>query len=648
MTEEVKQEKPNPEEEPQVAPVEEVQAAEEAESDEPFKPGQVFKLDELPDDTDEEKELDPQLVKLYDQSFEQMREGDIIKGTVVAITKSDVVIDVGFKSEGMVPKEEFSDLDEIKVGDEVEVFLETSEDVDGQVMLSRKRVYFVRAWEDLMRKYENDEIIQGRIVRRIKGGFVLDLGGVDAFLPGSQVDVKPIRDFDAFVGQTLDLKIVKVNDRRKNIVVSRRVIIEKELEGKREEILNTLEKGQVRRGLVKNITDFGVFIDLGGVDGLLHITDLSWGRVNHPSEVVKLDQEIDVMILEFDEKKRRISLGLKQLQPHPWDKVEERFPVGSTVKGTVVSLTDYGAFVELEKGIEGLIHVSEMSWSQHVKNPAQVLKEGDEVEAVVLSIEPEERKISLGLKQLTPDPWEMIEEKFPVGSKHTGTVRNLTPFGAFVELEEGVDGLVHISDLSWTKKVRHPSEVVKKGQEIEVVVLDINKDERRIALGHKQVESNPWDAFEDAYGMGTETTGKISRLIDKGVIVTLPLGVDAFVPLNHLGKSHIKRAADHFKVGDELPLKVIEFDKENKRIVLSASQYLKGKEQSEVDRYMSEHNFAPTTMEELVEKVPELLEEVPGEQAGKRRPHPKSKAKKTETKKETAAETSEEETPEKA
>lgn len=648
MTEEVKQEKPNPEEEPQVAPVEEAQTAEEVESDEPFKPGQVFKLDELPDDTDEEKELDPELVKLYDQSFEQMREGDIIKGTVVAITKSDVVIDVGFKSEGMVPKEEFSDLDEIKVGDEVEVFLETSEDVDGQVMLSRKRVYFVRAWEDLMRKYENDEIIQGRIIRRIKGGFVLDLGGVDAFLPGSQVDVKPIRDFDAFVGQTLDLKIVKVNDRRKNIVVSRRVIIEKELEGKREEILNTLEKGQVRRGLVKNITDFGVFIDLGGVDGLLHITDLSWGRVNHPSEVVKLDQEIDVMILEFDEKKRRISLGLKQLQPHPWDKVEERFPVGSTVKGTVVSLTDYGAFVELEKGIEGLIHVSEMSWSQHVKNPAQVLKEGDEVEAVVLSIEPNERKISLGLKQLTPDPWENIEEKFPVGSKHTGTVRNLTPFGAFVELEEGVDGLVHISDLSWTKKVRHPSEVVKKGQEIEVVVLDINKDERRIALGHKQVESNPWDAFEDAYGMGTETSGKISRLIDKGVIVTLPLGVDAFVPLNHLGKAHIKRASDHFKVGDELPLKVIEFDKENKRIVLSASQYLKGKEQSEVDRYMAEHNFTATTMEELVEKVPELMEEVPEEQAGKRRPHPKPKAKKAEEKKEAAAETTEKEASEKA
>jgi len=457
---------------------------------------------------------------------------------------------------------------------------------------------------------------------------VVDLGGVDAFLPGSQVDVKPIRDFDAFVGQELDLKIVKVNELRKNIVVSRRVIIEKTLESKRGQILETLQKGQVRRGLVKNITDFGVFIDLGGVDGLLHITDLSWGRVNHPSEVVKLDQELDVMILDFDENKSRISLGLKQLQPHPWENVEERFPIGSKVKGRVVSLADYGAFVELDKGIEGLIHVSEMSWSQHIKNPAQIMKEGDEVEAVVLNIEPEDRKISLGLKQLTPDPWENIQEKYPVQSRHKGIVRNLTPFGAFVELEEGVDGLVHISDLSWTKKVRHPSEIVKKNQEIEVVVLDINKEERRIALGHKQVETNPWDAFQETYNVGVETEGKISRLIDKGVIVTLPLGVDAFVPLNHLGKPNIKRASDHFKVGDNLPLKVIEFDKENKRIVLSVSEYLKGKEKTEVDAYMAAHNFAPTTVGELVKGVPEVLEGVPDEEKGRERPVKKQKAKK--------------------
>jgi small subunit ribosomal protein S1 len=578
-----------------------------------IQPGRVFKQEEADELLKEEVEKDEELVKLYEKSFSGIKEGDIVKGKILEITDSHVVVDIGFKSEGILTKEEFIDLKKFKVGDEVELFLESPEDPDGNVLVSRRKVYFIRTWENLMNKYETQEIVQGRIMRRIKGGFVVDLDGVDAFLPGSQVDVKPIRDFDAFVNQTLDLKIVKVNEPRKNIVVSRRIIIEKDLESMRDEILKTLEKGQVRRGIVKNITDFGVFIDLGGVDGLLHITDLSWGRVNHPKEILSFDQEIDVMILDFDEEKQRISLGLKQLQPHPWENIAERFPIGSKVKGTVVSLTDYGAFIEIEKGIEGLIHVSEMSWSHHVKNPAQVLKEGDKVEAVLLSIEPEERKISLGLKQLTPDPWEKIEEKYPIGSKHTGSVRNLTPFGAFVELEEGVDGLVHISDLSWTKKIRHPSEVIRKSQEIDVVVLDINKEERRIALGHKQVESNPWDAFEDSYKVATETTGKISRLIDKGVIVTLPLGVDAFVPLSHLGKTNIKRAADHFKVGDELPLKVIEFDKENKRIVLSVSDYLKGKEKEEVDKFMVDHSLTPTTLKEIVQEVPELIEEEPEE-----------------------------------
>lgn len=578
-----------------------------------IQPGRVFKKEEADELLKEEVERDEELVKLYEKSFSGIKEGDIVKGKILEITDSHVVVDIGFKSEGILTKEEFIDLKKFKVGDDVELFLESPEDPEGNVLVSRRKVYFIRTWENLMNKYETQEIVQGRIMRRIKGGFVVDLDGVDAFLPGSQVDVKPIRDFDAFVNQTLDLKIVKVNEPRKNIVVSRRIIIEKDLESMRDEILKTLEKGQVRRGVVKNITDFGVFIDLGGVDGLLHITDLSWGRVNHPKEIVSFDQEIDVMILDFDEEKQRISLGLKQLQPHPWENIAERFPIGSKVKGTVVSLTDYGAFIEIEKGIEGLIHVSEMSWSHHVKNPAQVLKEGDKVEAVLLSIEPEERKISLGLKQLTPDPWEKIEEKYPIGSKHTGSVRNLTPFGAFVELEEGVDGLVHISDLSWTKKIRHPSEVIRKSQEIDVVVLDINKEERRIALGHKQVESNPWDAFEDSYKVATETTGKISRLIDKGVIVTLPLGVDAFVPLSHLGKTNIKRAADHFKVGDELPLKVIEFDKENKRIVLSVSDYLKGKEKEEVDKFMVDHSLTPTTLKEIVQEVPELIEEEPEE-----------------------------------
>ena len=578
-----------------------------------IQPGRVFKMEEAEKLLNVEEEKDEELVKLYEKSFSGITEGEIIKGKILEITDANVIVDIGFKSEGVLTKDEFIDLGKFKIGDEVELFLESSEDPDGNVLVSRRKVYFLRTWEDLMNKHETQEIVQGRVMRRIKGGFVVDLNGVDAFLPGSQVDVKPIRDFDAFVNQMLDLKIVKVNEPRKNIVVSRRVIIEKDLESKREEILKTLEKGQVRRGTVKNITDFDVFIDLGGVDGLLHITDLSWGRVNHPKEILSLDQEIDVMILEFDDEKRRISLGLKQLQPHPWENIAERFPIGSKVKGTVVSLTDYGAFIEIEKGIEGLIHVSEMSWSHHVKNPAQVLKEGDKVEAVLLSIEPDERKISLGLKQLTPDPWENIEDKYPIGSKHSGEVRNLTPFGAFVELEEGVDGLVHISDLSWTKKIRHPSEVIRKSQKIDVVVLDINKAERRIALGHKQVEANPWDAFEDAYKVSTEAKGKISRLIDKGVIVTLPLGVDAFVPLSHLGKTNIKRAADHFKVGDELPLKIIEFDKENKRIVLSVSEYLKGKEKEETDKFMAEHSLIRTTLKEIVEEVPELQEEEPGE-----------------------------------
>ncbi|HQU73475.1 MAG TPA: 30S ribosomal protein S1 [Calditrichia bacterium] len=590
-----------------------------------FQPGQVMTPEEaeaLMAQTDANHDT---LQALYDKSFSKFNQEEIVSGSILEIGSSYVIVDLGFKSEGMIPVEEFIDISEFKEGDPVELFLESPEDADGNVQVSRRKVYFLRAWERLMKKHENDEVITGRIVRRIKGGFVVDLDGIDAFLPGSQVDVKPIRDFDAFVNRDLEMKIVKVNEQRKNIVVSRRVIIEKELESKRKEILGTLEKGQVRRGVVKNITDFGVFIDLGGVDGLLHITDLSWGRVSHPSEMVSLDEEIDVMILEFDEKKTRISLGLKQLKPHPWENIAERYPVGSTVKGKVVSLTDYGAFVELEHGIEGLIHVSEMSWSHHVKNPSQILNEGDEVEAVLLNIEPDERKISLGLKQLTPDPWEDIESKYPVDSRHTGTVRNLTPFGAFVELEEGVDGLVHISDLSWTRKVRHPSEIIRKGEKIDVVVLDINKSERRIALGHKQVESNPWDTFETSYQDGTETTGKIVRLIDKGVIVSLPLGVDAFVPLRELGKTSIKKAADHFKVGDELPLKVTEFDKENKRIVLSVNAYMKGKDREIVEGYMAEHALTPTTLKEMVDKVPELGEEEPEE--GKGRKVSKKKAK---------------------
>ncbi|MBN2708915.1 MAG: 30S ribosomal protein S1 [Calditrichaceae bacterium] len=579
-------------------PVKEEKKEKVEEKAEPFKE-EIVKLEDLKDEKEyPDAEIDA-LTRLYNQTMNQITEGEIVTGRVLNITDSNVIVDIGFKSEGIVPIEEFDNLEELKPGDEIEVYLETMESADGQLSLSRKRADFIRIWEKLVEKHEKDEVIPGTITRRIKGGMVVNLMGVDAFLPGSQIDVKPIRDFDAYLGKQLNFKIVKVNHARKNIVVSSRVLIEKAMESHRSEILSTIEKGQVRKGTVKNITDFGVFIDLGGVDGLLHITDLSWGRVNHPSELVKLDQELDVMILDYNDHKDRISLGLKQLQPHPWDDVEKKFPVGSHINGRVVSITDYGAFVELEKGIEGLIHISEMSWSQHIKHPSQILSVGQSVEAVVLNIEADHKKISLGLKQLEPDPWENIEERFPVGSVHKGVVRNLTQFGAFVELEEGIDGLVHISDLSWTKKVRHPSEIVKKGDEIEVVVLGINRDERRIALGHKQIDDNPWDSFEQNYGVDTETSGKVSRLIEKGIIITLPLGVDGFIPNQHLGLPKGKKVNEVYEEGAEVPAKVIEFDKENKKIVLSVSAYFKDKERKDYEDYMTKQGAAKTTIEEV-------------------------------------------------
>ncbi len=561
----------------------------------------VVKLENLEEESEYQEKEVKVLENLYNQTMRNITEGEIVNGRILNITNSDVIIDIGFKSEGMVPKEEFDDIENYKPGDEVEVFLETLEGGDGQLSLSRRRADFIRIWEKLVEKYENDEIIPGTIVRRIKGGMVVNVMGVDAFLPGSQIDVKPIRDFDAYLGREMNFKIVKVNHARKNIVVSSRVLIEKEMESQRGEILETLEKGQKRIGTVKNITDFGVFIDLGGVDGLLHITDLSWGRVNHPSELVKLDQQIEVMILDYNENKDRISLGLKQLQPHPWEKVEEKYPVDSVVKGRVVSLTDYGAFIELEKGIEGLIHISEMSWSQHVKHPSQLLTVGQEIEAIVLSIEVDQKKISLGLKQLEPDPWENIEERFSVSSIHKGVVRNLTQFGAFVELEEGIDGLVHISDLSWTKKVRHPSEIVKKGDEIKVVVLGINREERRIALGHKQIDDNPWDSFEQNYGIHTETEGKVTRHIDKGIIITLPLGVDGFIPNQHLALPKGKKVSEVYEVGSDVPAKVIEFDKENKKIVLSVAAYFKDRERKDYEDYMAKQGAPKATVGEVVQ-----------------------------------------------
>ena len=536
------------------------------------------------------------LMKLYEGTLGKISEGEIVKGRIVAIGENDVSIDIGFKSEGTVAIAEFPNRDELKVGGEIEVFLESVENKDGQLVLSRKRADFMRVWERVTKAFETGEVLQGRCVRRIKGGIVVDLLTIDAFLPGSQIDVRPVRDFDQYIGKVMDFRVVKINHPSENVVVSHKVLVEEEMAGQRKAILDSLEKGQILEGTVKAITDFGVFVYLGGVDGLVHITDLSWGRINHPSEVVKLDQTINVVVLDFDQEKKRISLGYKQLQPHPWENIESKYPVGTKVTGKVVSLADYGAFVEIEKGIEGLIHISEMSWTQHIKHPSQVVSMGQMIDAVILSLDKDNKKLSLGIKQLEPDPWLTLMQKYPVGSRHTGTVRNLTNFGVFVELEQGVDGLVHISDLSWTKKIRHPGEVVKKGDELEVVILGVDVDQRRISLGHKQIEDNPWDRFGDQYKTGTEVEGKIVRIIEKGVIVELPLGVDGFVPVSQLAATQVKNIAEKFKIGDTLPLKVVEFDKDAKKIVLSAVEYLKGKEAKILEEYTAAHKLPANTI----------------------------------------------------
>ncbi len=516
-----------------------------------------------------------QLANLYEETLSDFVSGEVVTGKVLAINEKEVAVDIGFKSEGVIPIDEFDDPSTIQVGQDIQVFIDDIEDPDGMLVLSKKKADFMRIWDLVNQSYDRGEIVKGKCVRRIKGGIVVDLSGVDAFLPGSQIDVRPIRDFDALIGQMMDFKIVKINNLRKNIVVSHRALVEEAMKGQREKILADLQKGQVLEGTVKNITDFGVFIDLGGVDGLLHINDLSWGRVAHPSEVVGLDAKIKVIVLDYNEDKDRISLGLKQLQPHPWEDVGAKYPVGSVIRGKVVSISDYGAFVELERGVEGLIHISEMSWTQHIKHPSKILAVGEMLDAKVLNINKEERKISLGLKQLEPDPWETLAERYPVGSRHTGKVRNLTNFGAFVELEEGIDGLIHISDLSWTKKIRHPGEVVKKGDEIEVIVLNVDKDNRRISLGYKQTQDNPWDTLEDKYKPNTSTQGKVIRLIEKGLIVELPESVDGFVPMSQLVKENLTKPADGYQIDDLLTLTVIEFNKDSKKIVLSEKGYSK-------------------------------------------------------------------------
>ncbi|MBL7959302.1 30S ribosomal protein S1, partial [bacterium] len=510
-------------------------------------------------------------------------QGEIVKGKILAISEKEVKVDIGFKSEGIIPTAEFgTNLEKFKIGDDIEVFLDNIEDKEGQIILSHKKADFMRVWERITKMHETGEVVSGTITKRIKGGMVVNVLGIDCFLPGSQIDVKPIRDFDAYVNREMQFKVVKLNNLRKNVVVSSRALIEESTKGQRERILTELQKGQILDGTVKNITDFGAFIDLGGVDGLLHITDMSWGRVKHPSEIVKLDEKVKVMVIDFNEQKDRISLGMKQMQAEPWVEAAKKYPVNTLVKGKIVSITDYGAFIELEKGIEGLIHISEMSWNQTIKHPSQVFNIGDEIEAEVVSIVAEERKVSLSIKKLQNDPWENVESKYPLGSKHLGKVRNLTNFGVFVELEPGIDGLVHISDLSWTRKVRNPNEIVKKGDDIEVVIMGIDKENRRISMSHKHIGENPWDGFIEAYSPGTETTGKVSRTIEKGLIVELPLGVEGFIPSSHLPKSDKK---DSFSEGVELNLVVIEFDKDNKKIVLSSTEFEKAKEAKLVEEY---------------------------------------------------------------
>ena len=568
--------------------------------------GKVIKLEDLQEESEyDQKELDV-LTNLYDKAILDFSEGEIVKGKVLSINDKEVAVDIGFKSEGVIPINEFKSVEDLSVGDEIDILLDKMEDNDGQLRLSKEKADFARIWDVVVQKHEDNELVEGKCVRRIKGGMVVDLQGLDAFLPGSQIDVKPVRDFDSLLGSTMEFKIVKVNHLRKNIVISRRVIIEEGLSEQREKMLEELEKGQVRWGVVKNITDFGVFIDLGGVDGLLHITDLSWGRVAHPSEIVNLDEQLRVVILNFDSEKKRVSLGLKQLLPHPWENVAEKYPVGAKIKGKVVSITDYGAFVELEKGIEGLIHISEMSWTQHIKHPSKILSIGQDAETVVLNFDKDDKKISLGLKQIDPDPWTSVVEKYPVGTKHGGNVRNVTNFGVFVELEEGIDGLVHISDLSWTKKVRHPSEIVKKGDAIEVVILNVSIQDRRISLGHKQIEDNPWESFEVELQKGVVTNGKVVRHVEKGTIVELVGGFEGFVPFSHVQSEEdgTKKAKKQLNVGDEVALKIIEFDKENKKIVLSHSEYMKDIEEKDVQDYLDKQNDSgketPTEVEKEV------------------------------------------------
>lgn len=543
------------------------------------------------------------LEQLYAGTFNSISKGEIIAGTVVSINNKDVVLNIGFKSDGMVSLSEFRDTPDLKVGDQVDVYVESQEDANGQLVLSRKRAKTQKSWELINEALENDEIINGFVKSRTKGGLIVDIMGVEAFLPGSQIDIKPIRDYDIYVGKTMEFKVVKINHEFKNVVVSHKVLIEDDLENQKTEIVAKLEKGQVLEGTVKNITDFGVFIDLGGVDGLLHITDISWGRIEHPKEVLALDQKINVVVLDFDDEKKRIALGLKQLTPHPWESLDTNLEVGSKVKGKIVTVADYGAFLEITPGVEGLIHVSEMSWSQNLRNPQEFMKVGDEVEAQVLTLDREERKMSLGIKQLTPDPWQNIAEKYPVGSKHKAVVKNMTNFGVFVEIEEGIDGLIHISDLSWSKKINHPNEFTKVGDELDVVVLELDEESRKLSLGHKQLEENPWDTFETIFTLDSIHEGTVLKVGDKGDIIALPYGVEGFAPSKHA----IKEDGQPLKAEETSEFKIIEFNKDAKRIVVSHSRIweeAKAEARSaEASQRKSDHKAAASAVKKVKESV---------------------------------------------
>lgn len=541
-----------------------------------------------------------ELTRTYDESLNTVKDKDVIEGTIIALNKREAVVNIGYKSDGIIPMSEFRYNPDIKVGDTVEVFIENQEDKKGQLILSHKKARAARAWERISAALANDEIIKGFIKCRTKGGMIVDVFGIEAFLPGSQIDVKPIRDYDMYVGKTMEFKVAKINEEYKNVVVSHKALIEAELEAQKKEIISKLEKGQVLEGTVKNIVRYGAFIDLGGVDGLIHITDLSWGRVTDPAEVVQLDQKLNVVILDFDDEKKRIALGLKQLQPHPWDALDPNLKVGDKVKGKVVVMADYGAFVEIAPGVEGLIHVSEMSWSQHLRSAQDFMKVGDVVEAVVLTLDREDRKMSLGIKQLKNDPWENIETKYPIGSRHTAKVRNFTNFGVFVEIEEGVDGLIHISDLSWTKKIKHPSEFTQIGADIDVEVLAIDKENRRLSLGHKQLEENPWDAFETEFAVGSIHEGTISEVFDKGAVVALEHGVEGFATPKHL----VKEDGTQAKAGETLQFKVIEFNKDSKRIILSHSRIFEDEARAEKE---AERKAKRATRAPKAEEAPAAL-----------------------------------------